>query len=208
MKIIVLKSRCLILLISFFLFSCKTVLLKVKGVKDPKIETYSSSKKYLHKNDIDTTRVVYFKDLHSFIKASQKKYMQIPNAYFFDKNGNFVDYRKSATDCNAKIDDFIMDLNTFDKAKKDSTKTLTELKGLFVSSNEKLLSEKPEGISVFITWAKYVGALNREKAFDWVKLLEEAKQKGINVNYYLLNCDFQENWNLTNEQKKDLGLKI
>lgn len=206
MKIIGLKSCCLILLTSFFLFSCKTVLLKVKGVTDPKIETYSSSKKYLCKNNIDTTRLVYFKDLNSFGRASKKKLLQIPNAYFFDKNGNFVDYRKSATDCNAKVDDFIQDLNTFDEAKKDSTKTLTELKRFLASSNKNSLYEKPGEITVFITWARYVGALNREKAFDWVKLLEEAKQKGVSVKYYLLNCDFQEKWNLTKEEKEALGV--
>ena len=181
-------------------------MLKVKGVKDPKIETYSSSKKYLHKNNIDTTRLVYFKDLNSFGRASKKKLLQIPNAYFFDKNGNFVDYRKSATDCNAKVDDFIQDLNTFDEAKKDSTKTLTELKRFLASSNKNLLYEKPGEITVFITWARYIGALNREKAFDWVKLLEEAKQKGVSVKYYLLNCDFQEKWNLTKEEKEALGV--
>lgn len=201
-----LKIRSVVLSTCFFLFSCKSALKAIKGVKDPKLETYVTTKKYLHKNDIDTTKVVYFKDISSFIKATQRKYMKIPNAYFFDSNGNFVDYRKSVTDCNAKVDEFILDLNTFNEAKKDSTKTLTELKGFLVSSNKKLLSEEPGRISVFITWAKYVGALNREKAFDWVKLLEAAKQKGINVDYYLLNCDFQENWNLTKEEKESLGV--
>ncbi|CAM3673435.1 hypothetical protein FSS13T_26410 [Flavobacterium saliperosum S13] len=200
-------KKLLITIFSALLFvSCKTVLLKVKGVKDPKIENYSSAKKYLHKNDMDTTRVVYFKDFYSLAQASKKKYLQIPDTYFFDRNGNFVDYRKSATDCNAKVDGFIQDLNAFSEAKKDSTKNLTELKSFLVGSDKKLLSEKPGEITVFITWARYAGALNKEKAFDWVKLLEQAKQKGISVNYYLLNCDFQESWNLTKEQKEALGV--
>ena len=76
-----------------------------------------------------------------------------------------------------------------------------------VSSNEYLLTEKPTDITVFITWAKYVGSLNKEKAFDWVKLVNQANQKGLNVKYYLLNCDFQKNWNLNEKQKSDLGLK-
>lgn len=200
------KKLILTIVWALLFVNCKTVLLKVKGVQDPKIESYNSSKKYLYKNDIDTTKVVYFKDISSFIKASQRKYMQIPNAYFFDSNGNFVDYRKSATDCNAKVDSFIQDLSAFNEAKKDSTKTLAELKTFLVGSDKRVLTDKKADITVFVTWAKFVGSLNKEKAFDWVKLLEAAKQKGISVNYYLLNCDFQENWNLTKEEKEALGV--
>lgn len=187
-------------------FSCKSTLKTIKGIKDPKIETYSATQKYLYKKDMDTARVVYFKDFNSFAQASKKRLLQVPNALFFDKDGNFVDYRKSATDCNAKVDDFIQDLNTFNEAKKDTTKTIADLKQLVVGANKNLLSEKPGEITVFITWAKFAGTLNKEKAFDWVKLLEAAKQKGISVNYYLLNCDFQENWNLTKEEKEALGV--
>lgn len=197
-----------LLIVQLSLFSCKSALLMVKGVKDPKLETYATTKKYLSKNEMDTSRVVYFKDVHSFAIASKKKYLQIPDAFFFDREGNFVDYRKSATDCNAKVGGFIEDLNGFNTAKKDPTKSLAELKSFLTGPNKNLLSEKPAEITAFITWARWTGSLNKEKAFDWVKLLEQAKQKGINVNYYLLNCDFQENWNLTNEEKKDLGLKI
>lgn len=198
--------KILFIIVSALLFiSCKTVLLKVKGIKDPKLETYATTKSYLFKKDMDSSRVLYYKDVNSFEAAIKKNYFQVPNAFFFDKNGNFVDYRKTTTDCNAKIDGFIQDLNTFNEAKKDSTKTMAELKRFLVGSNKNLLNEKNADITVFITWAKFVGSLNKEKAFDWVQLLEEAKQKGINVNYYLLNCDFQESWNLTEEEKKGLG---
>lgn len=200
------KKVLLIFATVVLLFSCKSVLKTIKGIRNPKLETHTSLQKYLIKNDLDTTRLVYFKDINSFVLASKKKYVQIPNAYFFDKNGNFVDYRKSVTDCNAKVDGFIQDLNAFSEAKKDPTKTLTELEGFLTSSNKNLISEKDAHVTVFITWARYAGALNKEKAFDWVKLLEEAKQKGISVNYYLLNCDFQESWNLTKEEKEALGV--
>lgn len=187
------------------LVSCKTVLLKVKGVKDPKMETYASTKKYLSRNDIDTSRVVYFKDLNSFGYASKKKLLSIPNVLFFDKKGFFVDYRKSPSDCNAKVGGFIDDLDSFQSFKSDSTRTITDFKKLIVDPNKRLTTEKSD-IVVFVMWTKWSGALNKEKAFDWLRLLEEAKQKGISVNYYLLNCDFQENWNMTQVQKEDLGL--
>ncbi|KGO96243.1 hypothetical protein Q767_08305 [Flavobacterium enshiense DK69] len=181
-------------------------MLTIKGVKGPKLETYTTTKRYLIKNNIDTSRVVYYKNLNSYVYAAKKRYLSIPNAMFFDKDGNFVDYRKNPSDCNAKVEGFIEELSAFKEAKKDSTKTLFELKKLLASSNNKALNEEPADVTVFITWARYVGTLNKEKAFDWVKLLEEAKQKGVSVNYYLLNSDFQENWNMTKEQKEDLGL--
>lgn len=200
------KKKIITVVFCSLFFSCKSTLKTIKGIKDPKIETYSATQKYLYKKDMDTARVVYFKDFNSFAQASKKRLLQVPNALFFDKDGNFVDYRKSATDCNAKVDDFIQDLNTFNEAKKDTTKTIADLKQLVVAANKNLLSEKPGEITVFITWARFAGTLNKEKAFDWVKLLEAAKQKGISVNYYLLNCDFQENWNLTKQEKEALGV--
>lgn len=187
------------------LVSCKTVLYTVKGIKDPKLETYTSTQKYLYKNDIDTARVVYFKDLNSFVYASKMKLLTIPNALFFDEKGFFVDYKKSPADCNAKVGGFIDDLDSFQSAESDSTRTIADFKKLLVSPNKKLLSEHSD-ITVFIMWTKWSGALNKEKAFEWVQLLEEAKKKGVSVNYYLLNADFQENWNLTPKQKADYGL--
>ena len=188
------------------LISCKPAIKLIKGIKNPKLETYATTKRYLTKNQIDTSRVVYYKNLKAYVYAVKKKYLKVPNAMFFDKKGNFVDYRKTPSDCNAKVESFIQVLSAFNEAKKDATKTLFELKKLLASSNKKVLNEEPADVTVFITWAQYVGALNKEKAFDWVKLLEEAKKKGISVNYYLLNSDFQENWNMTKEQKEDLGL--
>lgn len=48
---------------------------------------------------------------------------------------------------------------------------------------------------------------------DWLLLIQLQNRfikskKNQGVNYYLLNCDYQENWNLTAAQKKDLGIKI
>ena len=199
------RKLILLFAVSATLLGCKFALKTFKGIKNPKIESYASTKKYLFKNGMDTTRVLYFKNLNTFAFASKKKLLQVPNALFFDKSGSFVDYRKNAKDCNAKVGTFIDDLNFFREAKRYSTKTIRDLEKLVQSSNKNQVLEKTD-VTVFITWSKYAGSLNREKAFDWVKLLEQAKRRGINVNYYLLNCDLQESWNLTAEQKKDLGL--
>lgn len=199
------KKILVFITVIFLLQSCESVMKTIKGVKKPKIETYLTTQKYLLKNHIDTTRLVYFKNLNSFGYASKKKLLDVPNVLFFDKSGFFVDYKKSPTDCNAKVGGFIHDLETFQFMKSDSTKTISDIKKLIVSPNKNLKFENSD-ITVFITWTKWSGALNREKTFDWVRLLDEAKRKGVSVNYYLLNCDFQENWNLTKEEKEALGV--
>ena len=59
-------------------------------------------------------------------------------------------------------------------------------------------------ITVLITWATYLGKVNKQKAFEWIKLLEQAKDQGIKINYYLINYDLQESWNLNSNEKKEI----
>ena len=61
-------------------------------------------------------------------------------------------------------------------------------------------------ITVLITWTVYAGKLNKSKAFEWTHLLKTAQTKGINVQYYLLNCDMQKDWNLPKEALARLGI--
>jgi hypothetical protein len=187
------------------LTSCKSLLKKSYAVKDPKLEDQVSIKMFLHKKKIDTSNVYVFNNLMAYAGASNLKLLSIPDAVFFNKEGFFVSYKKSATDCNAKIDGFISDLSSFSQLPKDETKKMDDLVAL-INNNNNTIPTKAD-INVFITWAVFAGKLNDEKAFEWVKLLNDAKKKGINVNYYLLNCDFQKSWNLSKEEKEGIGIK-
>lgn len=199
------KKVLLLLLFAAFLTGCKPLLLKYYGIKDPKIENKETVYKYLQKKKIDTTDVVIFKDLPSLLKASEAKMLAIPDAMFYNTKGEFVSYKKTAKDCNAKVFDFITDLKTLNDQPADATKGLTNLKPMVSDFNGVALTPKRgyDGY-VIITWAIHAGKLNKEKAFEWVKLIKQANNNGANIKYYLLNTDIQERWNLTDKEKKSL----
>ncbi len=159
---------------------------------------------YLQKKKVPIENVLIIKDLNGFTEIN-KGVFSVPNAIFFNAKGEYVEYKKSAEDCNANVFGFIDDIagindQPSDPAHKmdmwlENTKNL-QLKMVNVEDNKDAY--------VFITWAKYIGKLNKDKAFAWINLLEEANQKGLNVQYFLLNFDLQQSWNLTEEQEKDL----
>lgn len=197
-------KKMLPLLLVISLCNCKTALKTAYGIKKPKLETEESVKQYLAKNEIDTSKVFVYKDILSFAKASEMNMMSFPEALFFNKDGYLVRYKKETEECNARVDEFLSDLKQFSKMPEDRSITTDKFFAM-------LAGDKPPktdaDITVVITWAVYVGRLNKEKAFEWVRLLEVAKTKGIKVNYILLNCDYQKSWNMPQQLIEKLGIK-
>jgi len=192
-----------IVLISTFCLGCQTTVKTAYGIKKPRLETQASIKKYLVKNKVDTSHVYVLKDLSAFVTASSKNLLSIPDAVFFNKNGNLVRYKKETEDCNAKVDDFIAEIGNFSALPEDPNIKMDELLGMLYG---KPISAKAD-VNVFITWTVYAGRLNKTKAFEWIKLMEKAKANGIKANWYLLNCDYQKSWNLPPQAIEKLGIK-
>jgi hypothetical protein len=178
------------------LFGCKAALLKRYQITDPKKENSESINRYLQAKGLDKGNDFVFKDILSFAKASEKKYLSIPDAIFYNRKGYYVNYSKTSSQCNAGVDDFITDLENFSNYEYDDSKHIDELNELIVGSQEP--NPQDADITIFITWTIYSGKLNDEKAFLWLKLLDEAKLRGVNLNYYILNCDLQNNWDFSN----------
>jgi hypothetical protein len=199
------KNLLLSIILLGSLTSCNTVLKTYNHIKSPNLETETSIKKYLVRNKIDTSNVYVYKNLNSFAKASKMGLLVIPDIVFFNKEGNKVNFKEEGSNCNAHAGSFITELSTFSNFPSDNTKKIDDFVKLI--DNPKQTNFIKAEINVFINWAIYVGRLNKVKAFDWIKLIEIAKQKGININYYLLNCDFQKSWNLTSENQEALGIK-
>lgn len=193
-----------ILTVLSVLVGCKYVLKTAYRIKKPKLEDRKSLNDYLLKNCIDTINVIAFKDFKSFSTASKYDLLLIPDAIFFNKHGDFVPYKESTKNCNANVDNFLNDLSllsTFPVEEK------TKLYDLLLLTNDTNQCPDVADITVLITWTVYSGSLNKEKAFEWIKLLQKARLNGIRVNYYLLNCDFQRSWNLSQKQLSLLGIK-
>ncbi|MBD3582045.1 hypothetical protein [Flavobacterium selenitireducens] len=190
--------------ILFIFSSCATMAKKIKGVKSPRLESAHSVNAYLQRNAIDTTEVYVFKDLMAFATASQAKYLSFPNAYFFNADGFAVDYPRTTEHCNAQVNSFIADLRNFSSWPSDKNRLMKDFTAFLAPDFQ---PKQAANISVFITFTTYAGKLNHEKAFEWIALLETAKQNGVSVNYYLVSGDFMRNWNIPESLRKKWGIK-
>lgn len=185
MKRFYLFSLCLVL---SFCSGCESTMKFFYGIKSPSFTSQENVRNYLVKHQIDTAHLVYFNSFSSMIKASRSGFMSFPNAIFYNKAGKRVLYDKSANDCNAKVDVFLSDLRNIESA-TITDDDLTELTSLLTPCTQEMAD-----INVFITWSTYSGRLNKTKAFDWVRLIEQAKRENISINYYLLSGDYMLSW--------------
>lgn len=192
----------IVILMIFFATSCRSVLTTAYGIKKPKLETLASVEKYLKEKNIDSQNNVVFKSFNAFAMAQQRNILSIPDAMFFNGEGRLVRYKKETEDCNAKVDSFVSDLSAFSTLPEDASFTLEDLSAM---TNRPVLNREA-GIVVVITWTVYAGRLNKTKAFEWIKLVNKAKAKGIAVEVYLLNCDFQQSWSLPPSALEKLGI--
>lgn len=193
------KSLLLFILITFL--NCQSIAKLSYSVQQPKFKTKKELYVFLDKYKVNTNSTYCFKNFDNYVNAFNLKYSTIPDAYFFDKNGNYIPYKNSAEECNAKVDDFIYDLEK-KNYKIDSSRNINQIIALL--TNDKNESIVQNEITVLITWATFMGKVNKEKAFEWVKLLDLAKSKGIKVNYYLVNYDLQKSWNLSKSEEKEV----
>jgi hypothetical protein len=196
------KKLSFFLLFVFLLTSCKTVTKIYLGVKNPSFKTHNQLNDFLIKKDLKQSSIYYIKSWKNYENLLKTKFSSFPEAYFFNKEGDFVNYKKDSKECNAKVGEFIKSLANFSNFKIDKSKNLKKFEeNISNSKNEKF---KNSDINVIITWATFVGKVNKNKAFEWIKLLEQAKDKGIKVNYYLVNYDLQDSWELNNDEKKEI----
>jgi hypothetical protein len=190
-----------LLLLFTLLVNCKTLTKISYGVKNPNFKKNVELYNFLKKNNINLKSIYFFKDFDNMIKGYELKYSTIPDAYFFNQNGNFIPYKSNTEQCNAKVDDFITDLKNINNNKSENKNINDFIPLLSNDKNEVIVLNE---ITVIITWATYLGKMNKQKAFEWIKLLEQAKDKGIKVNYYLVNYDLQECWEMKSDEKKEI----
>lgn len=196
------KKSVYLFTILLILIGCKPLSRTSLGVKNPKFKNQIEVYNFAKKHDVKLASIYYFANWESMKRAFELKYSKIPNAYFFNKNGDFVDYKKKSSDCNAKVDEFIENLENFSCYNSDSSKNINQILPLI--KNDKSDSIIQNDITVIISWASFMGDVNKEKAFEWIKLLEKIKQKDINLEYYLINYDLQKSWNLTIMEEKEI----
>lgn len=186
------------------MISCKSITKTYLGVKNPSFKTHKELNDFITRNQVNTNSIFYFKNFETMIQGYQLKYSSIPDAYFFNQNGDFIPYKNDAENCNAKVDDFIAELKNINLVTPENIRTKNIKNFIPLLSNDKNEEMVLNDITVIITWATFLGKVNKQKAFEWIKLLEDAKSKGININYYLVNYDLQESWGLNDKEKKEI----
>jgi hypothetical protein len=187
------------------IYGCHRIIEVSYGIKKPRLEDEQSVGKYLLDNTQDISKNFYFKDLLSFVTASSNNFIDIPEASFFNNKGELVRYKPEASKCNAHVSDFIGELSNFSALPSDPRVSLQQI-AILLKDGDKIQPQKAD-ITVLITWCTYAGKLNRKKAFLWTSLLEEAKENHLRVQYFLVNCDYQRNWNIPTAAMEKLHIK-
>ncbi len=192
------KKHILLMLLVVLNISCHRIVLYYNGVKNPKIETVDSIKKYIKKKNISKYDLIFFKDINE-VSEFKKKFneLRVPDAYFFNQQGTYVSYKKSAQECNAYVDNFITDLKNINTISSNSNINLQSLDKFFVNDdNDNIKFEKGKTI-VILSFSKFLGKVNDKHSFDWIESLE--KIDDVELKIYLLSSDFMNFWNISKD---------
>lgn len=197
------KNKILIILSLLMLVSCRSILKTMYRIKDPGIENEQTIIKKALKFGLDTSNIV---------TVSKKDYINIlssintnfPEAAIYDRNGKYIEYRKTDTSCNAGLFTFIPELNLTDKYNQpDSANLQTQLNSFRDLKGNKIQEPGPADFYLLLYWAVWQGKLNKDHIKVWEDLAHE--NKNCNIKVIKVNMDFQEYWgpDFINE----LGLK-
>jgi hypothetical protein len=176
---------------------CKLILQKMYGIHQPKIMNAQKVLDFFEKRSVTSYNYsLAFANLDGYTNAGNRRF---PDAFFFNTTGHYIEYRATPKSCNANVELFI-DKLTSTTVIPDTSRTLAKLlKGTFELKTLKPLSiENLDNYDYYIviTWAEYIGKLNKDKSFDWLTHIEKAKKKGIKICTIFLSYDFFDFWNI------------
>ena len=168
-----------------------------------KIEDEASITQYLDERNIDYSidELAMLSNTKAFNTYAQAGNLKVPDAYFFNSKGERLVKTAKGTSCGVEI----KKLAKIAKSKSDSTDLLTNfLKNVSVLDSSDFSSGEAD-VYVVITWGKVL-AEDSETSLSWFTHLKKVADKGIKVKVLLLNIDVQSKWNLSEAQKKHLGI--
>lgn len=188
----------------FLLVSCSPILKMAYGIKDPKITDTEKTQKYLVKKNIQG-KDVYFNSAKDLGQATKGNF-NLPDAIFYNKEGQQVEFRVSASECANDITKFIENINQINFLPEKEGISLGELlQHISDSEGNSIIADTSADAFVFLNWATYMGKLNKS-VFEWADVLQKSSDNNIKVEYYLMSFDFLDRWedkDLLTEKKKD-----
>lgn len=181
----------LLILLQIGASSCTWLMMKAYGVKNPKIENQKSIIRKLKKLSMDTCHLLILKSTAyaEYIKAG------IPEGEIYDARGRFIQYKKTDTSCNAGLFSYIEELDRSKVYAFDSNKTAKrELRKFLRLNGDTVTTDflKPADFYVFVSWAAWIGRLNKDHVRDWEILAK--KNPNAKIQFIKVNVDIQEIW--------------
>ena len=187
----------LLILISFSISSFSQTKVEINF----HIENDSSIVKYLKEKKIDfsNNEIATLKSFKTFAEYSRDGKLIIPEAFFYNSKGEQINNKGRGVNCSSEI----KKLEKISKMKSNPNNTLNDfLTDINIIENEKIIEDNID-LYIIITWGKFLNT-ESETSFNWFSKIR--KIKDMKIKLLLLNLDIQENWNMTEVQKKTLGL--
>jgi len=191
LKIIILVTTVIVVLV---VTNYKTMLLWYFDIKEPKVESCETIKKYLKNKNWDFGQTFIFKD-SLLLSEYFKKNPNIPDAKFFNNERKFINYKETPESCNAGVKYFLKSLDSTKKSNKFSRTLEEELLGVVNCSTFKSISVDSLKYDYYVVfyWAKFIGDLNKTKVFDWKIHIDNLnKDKPGTIKAIYVNCDSQK----------------
>jgi hypothetical protein len=165
------------------------------------IENDSSIVKYLVEKKVDfiNNQIATLKTFNGFVRFNNEGKLVIPEAYFYNSKGELINNKGKGVNCGSEI----KELEKISKMKSYPNNTFNDfLKDVDIIENEKNV-ENSFDLYIVITWGKFLNS-ESETSLNWFSNIRKVKEMKIKI--LLLNLDLQEKWNLTDDQKKALGI--
>jgi hypothetical protein len=191
------KTKLILFFSVIVLASCKPILMKLYGIKNPDIETKKTITKKALKYKLDTSNIVTVNS-QNFSKVMNSH--GIPDGAIYDKNGAYIEYRQTDTSCNAGLFKFIPSLNLNDTYNKPDSSNLNSELSKFRDLNGNTLKQiEPADFYVLIYWTVWTGKLNKNHVKIWEDLARNNKNCKIKV--LKVNLDIQAYWDKQDQEK-------
>ncbi|AXG73652.1 hypothetical protein DVK85_05155 [Flavobacterium arcticum] len=156
---------------------------------------------YLNKKgyEVSANEIATLNGINTFIEYNNSEKLVIPEAYFFNKDGYLISGFEG-TGCGMAISNIDEISNASSDNKEHFKDWITNYN--FLSSDN---TEASYDAYVIINWAMFVDGMNDDTSYNWYKSLKN--NKDLNIRIIFLNLDIQENWKLSDDNKKVLGLE-
>jgi len=191
-----------LILLLFFVSSC--MITHTRNAKiDFALETKESLENYLSDNNLEFQRndLYSLNSIYTFAEFNDQNKLNLPEILFFNKEGKQVKNVFNKKECSNIISDFeqVNNLEIDDSKASFENLLKNNLKPLYFKDIKK------DVVSAVIFYGKFVSShksINKQ-SFTWY----EEISKYDNVNVLLVSLDVMEEWNLSEETRKSIGIK-